>query len=103
MVMSRLYYYILADDTLNTTAPNVVSQIPNDTPIKESNLTWTIVFYPDKIGSFLINITFSLANYTYSTFIFNLTVTKATTTIYSGIGSSTTVYSIKVVSQSILV
>ncbi|MFX0183730.1 MAG: hypothetical protein ACFE95_11660 [Candidatus Hodarchaeota archaeon] len=86
------YYYILADDTLDTATPSIASQIPNYAPKKESNLTWTIIFDPNKTGSFLINITFSLTNYYSSTFIINLTVTKAITTIYSEIGTSTTVY-----------
>ncbi|MHA2225363.1 MAG: hypothetical protein ACXAC8_09175, partial [Candidatus Hodarchaeales archaeon] len=86
------YYYLLADDTLNTGTPSIASQIPNYTPKKESNLTWTIVFNPNKTGSFLINITINLTNYNSSTFVFNLTVTKATTTIYSEIGTSATVY-----------
>ncbi|MFX0170399.1 MAG: hypothetical protein ACFE9L_00610 [Candidatus Hodarchaeota archaeon] len=86
------YYYILANDTLNTAIPNIASQIPNYTPKKESDLTWTIIFNPNNTGSFLINITFSLTNYYNSTFILNLTVTKATTAIYSEIGTSATVY-----------
>ncbi|MFW9855547.1 MAG: hypothetical protein ACFFFG_10825, partial [Candidatus Thorarchaeota archaeon] len=86
------YYYILADDTLNTLAPSIVSPIPYNVPVKESNLTWTIVFNPNKTGSFLINVTFGLTNYNSSTFVFNLTVTKANTTIYSEIGTSAATY-----------
>ncbi|MHA2095502.1 MAG: hypothetical protein ACW98F_12860, partial [Candidatus Hodarchaeales archaeon] len=86
------YYHKLANDTLNTNAPDIASQIPYGVPVKESNLTWTILFYPNKTGNFLINLTFSLTNYGSTTFIFNLTVTKSTTAIFSEIGTSTTLY-----------
>ncbi|MFW9777533.1 MAG: hypothetical protein ACFFE8_01685 [Candidatus Heimdallarchaeota archaeon] len=86
------YYYILADDTLNTGIPTVVSRIPYDAPVEESNFTWTIFFHPNETGAFLINVTFALTNYNSSTFVFNLTIAKSNTAIYSEIGTSATTY-----------
>ncbi|MHA2224865.1 MAG: hypothetical protein ACXAC8_06660 [Candidatus Hodarchaeales archaeon] len=75
------YYFVLVNETLNTSEPTISSLIPYNVPVKEFNWTWTILFNPNKTGTFLINISFNLVNYNSSTFVFKLIISKAPTTL----------------------
>ncbi|MFX1514976.1 MAG: hypothetical protein ACFFC6_01615 [Promethearchaeota archaeon] len=86
------YYHILTDDTLTTSAPTIVSLLPNYTPVLEPNQSWTIGFNVTGTGDFIINITFALTNYNTSTFSFFLSVLKAGTTVESELAADQKVF-----------
>ncbi|MHA1974999.1 MAG: hypothetical protein ACTSW1_18560 [Candidatus Hodarchaeales archaeon] len=86
------YYHILTSDILDTSSPTVQSLVPHSIPSKETNNSWTISFDPESIGTFVINISFTLTNYADALFMFNLTVQKAQTTTGTKFVNNTEVY-----------
>ena len=82
IIINLEYYDVLNTIVLSTSAPTLESFIPITSVIKEGNMSWTIIFNPNQTGIFVINLTFSLNNYTSALFIFHLIINKAETSIY---------------------
>ncbi|MFX0185827.1 MAG: hypothetical protein ACFE95_22310, partial [Candidatus Hodarchaeota archaeon] len=92
VIINLACYDVLTTNTLDTSAPLIVSLISIVSITKEGDLSWNLTFNPNQTGVFLINITFSLANYEDVLFIFHLTINKAQTAVYNSLPSDPTVY-----------
>ncbi|MFW9854757.1 MAG: hypothetical protein ACFFFG_06835 [Candidatus Thorarchaeota archaeon] len=92
MINFRYHSTFPIDLTLNTTPVVNYSAIQGVSLKSELNLTWTIIINPDSIGTYSINVSFSLANYNRSLFNFKINVIKAPTEVVSNIAFPRIVY-----------
>ncbi|MHA2096853.1 MAG: hypothetical protein ACW98F_19730, partial [Candidatus Hodarchaeales archaeon] len=82
ITLNLQYFHILSGVNLDTSEPVIESPFPYvSPPSEELNLSWTIRLNPDKSGSYLVNISYSLPNFTNAKFIVHLTIENAKTVI----------------------